>query len=230
VLRRKLMLNFAPIIALLAMTAIGAIWALQNVLSTQTANLAGDHEAMLTSLRSIVIGLTIVFLVLIHVSAFILMRMAAAIVRPMDMLTAATNELAAGHFDHRIDLTGPDEFAQLAGAFNDLASKLQEQEQRKMELLSQAALTLNHELNNCISIIQLQLRLVSRDMSSQPQMEQHLCQIRGSLERMTSTVRSLKQIRRIVLTDYIAGMKMLDLEKSVQSDDELVPATTSSSA
>src|SRR5690349_14351026 len=102
------MLNFAPLIALLALTAIGAIWALQNVLAKRTLDVAVDHEAMLGSLRSIVMGLTIVFLVLIHVSAFILMRMAAGIVRPMDKLIAATNELAQGRFEHRIDLTGPD--------------------------------------------------------------------------------------------------------------------------
>ena len=35
---------------------------------------------------------------------------------------------------------------------------------------------------------------------------------------MTATLESLKHIKRIVLTDYIAGVKMLDLHRSTQAD------------
>jgi hypothetical protein len=33
-------------------------------------------------------------------------------------------------------------------------------------------------------------------------------------------VESLKHVRRIVLTDYTKGLKMLDLERSVTDDEE----------
>ena len=35
---------------------------------------------------------------------------------------------------------------------------------------------------------------------------------------MTHTVQALKSVRRIVLTDYLPGVKMLDLERSQASD------------
>jgi hypothetical protein len=36
---------------------------------------------------------------------------------------------------------------------------------------------------------------------------------------MTRSVDSLKRVRRIVLTDYVGGVKMLDLERSAGSED-----------
>jgi signal transduction histidine kinase len=90
-----------------------------------------------------------------------------------------------------------------------------------METLGQVAVTLNHELNNSIAIIQLQLRLVSRQSSGGPDDEtaRRLRQIHESLGRMAAVLQSLKSLRRIVLTDYMPGMKMLDLERSVRPDD-----------
>jgi hypothetical protein len=35
---------------------------------------------------------------------------------------------------------------------------------------------------------------------------------------MTHTVEALKRVRRIVLTDYVEGVKMLDLQRSVEED------------
>ena len=40
--------------------------------------------------------------------------------------------------------------------------------------------------------------------------------IHEALHRMTETVAAVQHVRRIVLTDYVAGVKMLDLRKSVE--------------
>ena len=88
-------------------------------------------------------------------------------------------------------------------------------ERRRMEMLQQVAVAVNHELNNCVSTINLQLRLVGRRA---PALTESLQQIDQSLGRITSAVQSLKNVRRIVLTDYLPGTKMLDLQRS--SEDE----------
>jgi hypothetical protein len=36
---------------------------------------------------------------------------------------------------------------------------------------------------------------------------------------MTQTIQSLKNVRRIVLTEYSPGTKMLDLQRSVEEDE-----------
>jgi signal transduction histidine kinase len=81
-------------------------------------------------------------------------------------------------------------------------------------------LTLNHELNNAMAIIELQLELLGRSARGAAAQEKYLRQIRECLERMTRTLQSLQRIRRIVLMDYAAGVKMLDLQRSVEQDPD----------
>jgi hypothetical protein len=40
---------------------------------------------------------------------------------------------------------------------------------------------------------------------------------------MTQTVQSLKSIRRIVLTEYLPGVKMLDLARSQEAAESVAP-------
>jgi signal transduction histidine kinase len=108
-----------------------------------------------------------------------------------------------------------------------MAEQLQAIEQRRMEVLQQTALALNHELNTAASIIELQLQLLDRRSGGDERLEKPMRQIHESLERMTRFVQALKQIRRIVLTDYVSGVKMLDVEKSLAEDER--PATSETS-
>jgi len=175
-----------------------------------------EHASLTSHFRWLLLTLTIVFLVVINISIFVLLRMAAMIVRPVEKLVEATRQLGQEHFDYRVEVQQKDEFDQLARAYNNLAGQLQANEQRKLEMLGQVALTLNHELNNAIAIIELQLQLLSRQAGGNTRVETCAREIHESLARMTRTVESLKRVRRIVLTDYIGGVKMLDLARSVE--------------
>ena len=167
--------------------------------------------------RWLVLGLAIGFLLLINVSAMVLLRMATMILRPVNQLVAATRQLGMERFDHRVQVNQQDEFDELARSFNQLAEQLQTNEQRRIETLTQVAVTLNHELNNAMNIIELQLKLLDRRAGGDSSFETCLKQIRDNLHRMTETVESLKHVQRIVLTDYVAGTKMLDLQRSVEA-------------
>lgn len=50
---------------------------------------------------------------------------AKSLVRPINQLVKATQALAAGHYDQRIRVSGDDELARLAFAFNDMAGAIQ---------------------------------------------------------------------------------------------------------
>lgn len=187
--------------------------------------MARDHvreeQTMLTAkFRNLVLGLSITSILVINLSIIVLLRMAAMILKPVKTLIYATEKLANEQFDFRVKLNQRDEFDQLAQAYNKLAEQLQANEQRKVETLHQVALTLNHELNNVGAIIEMQLQLLSRQAGQNDASKKYLHQIRDNLDRMTRTVEALKHIRRIVLTDYVSGIKMLDLEKSVEEDSE----------
>jgi hypothetical protein len=44
---------------------------------------------------------------------------------------------------------------------------------------------------------------------------------------MARTVESLKRVRRIILTDYVTGVKMVDLEQSLQEGPRVAAGTLS---
>ncbi len=170
--------------------------------------------------RWLVLGMAIGFLVVINGSVLLLVRSSEMVVQPVDQLVAAARALAAGRFAHRVNVAGRDEFQELGMAFNHLAQQLQDNEQRRVELLGQTALTLNHELNNAIAVIELELTLLSRRRQDPVASERCLRQIHENLRRMAGVVESLKHVRQIVLRDYVGDTKMLDLERSI----EAVPA------
>ena len=221
-LRRKLILMFVPLVALLVATAVVAILLLQDVLAQLSNTLAHDratHVALAGRLTWVVLGLSLAFLILVNASVLLLLRAAGMILSPVDRLVAASRQLAAERFEHRVPLDRDDEFDLLASAYNDLAQRLQANERKRLETLGMVALTLNHELNNAMGMIQLQLQLVARRCGQRAPVEQSLRHIADGLARMSRTVESLKHIKRIVLTDYVEGTKMLDLEKSTQQPD-----------
>ncbi len=173
--------------------------------------------------RTIVVTLTIAALVMVNVAVLVLLRTSQMVLRPVSALVEGSRELAAEHFDHRVSVELRDEFGELAHAYNYLAEQLGTSEERKAEALRQLAVTLNHNLNNAMAIIELQLGLLDRQAGGNPAQASRLMEIRTSLSQMSQTVASLKNIRRVVLTDYAPGQKMVDLERSVADDTAPVP-------
>jgi signal transduction histidine kinase len=223
-LRRKLVIMFAPLVVLLVATSLAAILLLEGVLRQLAYPQAHDwatNAALAAQFRWIVLGLAVAFLVVINASAFVLVRAAGIVLNPVERLVAASRELAAEHFAHRVVLDRQDdEFGELARAYNHLAEELQANERRRVETLGMAALTLNHELNNAMGMIELQLKLVARRASDHDAVAACLRRIGEALARMSGVVESLKHVKRIVLTDHVEGTKMLDLQKSVEQEGE----------
>jgi signal transduction histidine kinase len=159
--------------------------------------------------------------VVITASVMMMVRMGRMVLRPVERLVEASRRLGREEYDFRVKIRATDEFGELAAAYNRLAEQLSANERRKLETLGQAAVMLNHELNNAGAIIKLQLSLLERQNAGSPAFARALVQIHESLARMTVTLERLKHVRRIVLTDYAggaAGVKMLDLEKSVAEE------------
>lgn len=219
-LRKKLLLMVGSLVVLLACTGVVAIILLQNILAK--FSLAHDwptHALLATRFKWLVLGLSVAFLVVINASVVVLLRAAGMILHPVDRLVVASRELAAEHFEHRIPLDRQDEFGELAQAYNKLAAQLQTNEAKRLEMLRMVALALNHELNNAMGIIELQLGLLAHRTTDREPLEKFSRRISQSLARMSSTVESLKHVKRIVLTDYLEGTKMLDLQKSTQLEE-----------
>lgn len=181
-------------------------------------HVAAEQSHAGRAFRAMVVTLTIAALVMVNVAVVVLLRTAQMVLRPVSSLVSGSRELAAERFDHRVNAELSDEFAELAHAYNHLAEQLQASEGRKTEALRQLAVTLNHNLNNAMAIIEMQLSLLDRQSGGNPTQAARLREIRTCLTQMSQTVSSLKGIRRVVLTDYAPGQKMVDIERSVADD------------
>jgi HAMP domain-containing protein len=175
-------------------------------------------------LRWLIVGLTIAALAMTNIAIVVLVRTAGMILRPVDELISGSRELAREHFSHRIRISQSDEFDELARAYNALAGQLQANEERKVVSLQQLGVSLNHELNNAISVIELQLKLLERKSGGDPVLAAHSRQMREHLDRMARIIASLRQLRRIVLTEYAPGQPMLDLPRCVDAEAPVPPA------
>jgi len=182
------------------------------------AHAQAEKSALAGRFRWMVVSMAIGFLIVINGSILLMLRAAGMVLQPVNRLVQASRELAKENFAHRVTVGQHDEFEELALAYNHLAEKLQEHELRRVQALKQMALTLNHELNNAIATIELQLTLLRRRSGPGIALEKNLGQIHDNLQRMAEVIGSLKQLRRVVLTDYVDGVKMLDLRESIRED------------
>ncbi|MHC4992948.1 MAG: HAMP domain-containing protein [Planctomycetota bacterium] len=199
-------------------TAVGLRTDISQLNRLTYENSAREHEQLIRKFRGAAIVLGIGFLVLLNASIIVVLRAAIMVLKPVNKLVEASRRLGREEFDHRVTVDRTDEFGELAQAYNGLAEQLQTNEERKVETLKQVARTLNHELNNAISTIELQLTVVDRRKGDDQAVAKPLRQIHQSLGRMADTIDALKRVRKIVLTDYLSGVKMLDLERSVEED------------
>jgi nitrogen fixation/metabolism regulation signal transduction histidine kinase len=198
----------------------------RELATTLRAYLAAEQARFGRRFRWLVLGLTIAALLMVNIAVFVLLRTAQVVLKPVSELVRGSRELAAEHFEHRVKVEQQDEFGELARAYNRLAEQLQANEERKAETLRQLAVTLNHDLNNAMATIEMQLSLLDRQSGSSSALARYFRDIQSTLTRMSQTVSSLKHIRRVVLTDYVDGQKMVDLERSVVPPT--VPPSTNS--
>ena len=192
-------------------------------ISQEAREHARDEQTELVEyFRWLVLGMAIAFMLVINISIIVLLRVAGMVLKPVRELVEGGRQLASERFGHRTHLERNDEFSELADVYNYLAERVQTHEQQRMETIRQIARTLNHELNNAMATIEWQLEVLGKQANGDDKFEKRLRHIRQSLQRMAKTVESLKNIRRIVLTDYIAGVQMLDIDRStaVEQDQE----------
>jgi signal transduction histidine kinase len=197
--------------------------AVREVGAFVTSYAAEQHAAIARRFRALVLGLTLAAIVMVNTSVIVLLHTVQLILRPVDQLVAASRELAGERFEHRVQVDSRDEFAELAHAYNSLAEQLAANEERKMDTLRQVAVALNHDLNNTLAAIELELQLIDRQTTGDPRLAERFARMHQSLGRVAGVVRQLAQVRRIVLTEYMPGQMMLDLERSASAEEPAPP-------
>ena len=165
-----------------------------------------DFRSAVTEALSL--SMVAAFLAAVVISAFV----SRQVVAPVQSMLKASKSIAQGHYDLRIRVPGDssveesDELAQLAHSFNQMASNLQETENRRRQLIGDVA----HELRTPLTVIQGSIEgLIDGKLPSDPD---HLQQIYQEAERLTRLVNDLQELSRVEAGAYPLERKPVSVE------------------
>ena len=96
-----------------------------------------------------VIFLLITVSLLLLLMGWISLKTVQKVLVPLDKLKGAANEMATGNYETRVDIKSSDEIGELAKTFNQMATSIQEEDEKKRDFLS----IVSHELRTPISYI-----------------------------------------------------------------------------
>ncbi|SDO16942.1 Signal transduction histidine kinase [Psychrobacillus sp. OK028] len=86
---------------------------------------------------------------LLLLMAWISLKTVQKVLVPLDKLKVAANEMAVGNYETRVNIKSSDEIGELAKTFNQMATSIQQEDEKKRDFLS----IVSHELRTPISYI-----------------------------------------------------------------------------
>jgi two-component system nitrogen regulation sensor histidine kinase NtrY len=122
---------------------------------------------------------------------------AARVTRPVERLALAAQDVAAGNWDTRVEVTGHDEVSQLAESFNRMTSELLAQRERlvqaeRVAAWRELARRLAHELKNPLFPLQLTVENLLRARVQSPDQFEEV--FRESAQTLLAEISNLKAI------------------------------------
>jgi len=147
----------------------------------------------------------------------------ARVTRPIEQLARGAREVAAGHWEARVEVHSRDEIGQLAGAFNDMTRQLAEQRERlvqteRVAAWRELARRLAHELKNPLFPLQLTVENLqrAREHSSEQFDEvffESTATLRAELENLKTIVSRFSDFAKMPAPEF----EPVDLNDSVRS-------------
>lgn len=108
------------------------------------------------------------------------------VARPLTRLTAAAETFAAGRLDARVDLSGSDEFAEVARAFDDMAERIEGFVAAQRELLA----NVSHELRTPLARVRVVLDTfeATGDVTMLAELHEEFDELQGLVEALFDAV------------------------------------------
>lgn len=111
------------------------------------------------------------------IALLLALGLAHQITRPIRSLITATARLQAGEWGYQVDFKADNEIGQLAEAFNQMSSHLEEQRSLRTRLVDDLA----HELNTPLSLMRLEVQAMADGFQTPAEAAQHLTQELGEV-------------------------------------------------
>jgi histidine kinase len=182
-------------------------------------------------------ALRLAVLAAVAVAVLVSLALSRRIVAPLRAMTRASQRIAAGHYEERVEVTGDDELGQLAQRFNGMAGQLEQVESMRRRLIGDVA----HELRTPLSAIQGSMEgLLDGVLPAVPETFEQIRREAGRLGRLVDDLQELSRVESRAFQLQIRPANIAELAKTVakrlgaQFDEEgvtlMVPASTASNA
>jgi nitrogen fixation/metabolism regulation signal transduction histidine kinase len=146
----------------------------------------------------------------------------ARITRPIEELAEGAREVAAGHWDARINLKGRDETGQLAAAFNNMTQTLVSQRERlvqteRVAAWRELARRLAHELRNPLFPLQITVENMQRARQLGPEQFQEVfnestATLKAELANLNSIVNRFSDFSKMPAPEF----SRVDINESIR--------------
>lgn len=133
-----------------------------------------------------------------------------SVVAPVRAMSAATQRIADGRYDERVQVEGEDELAQLAIRFNQMAEKLSEVETMRRRLIGDVS----HELRTPLTAIKGSMEGLMDGVL--PATEETYQQIHAEADRLNRLVDDLQELSRVEAHAYPLDLRPLNISTLVQ--------------
>ena len=161
---------------------------------------AGFNEALLLSLLA-------AGMIAIPVS----LLLSRGVVAPVRAMTTASQRVADGHYNERVQSVGQDELGQLAHSFNQMAEKLEQVENMRRQLIGDVS----HELRTPLTAIKGSMEgLIDGVIPATPETYQQIHQEAGRLARL---VEDLQELSRVEAGAYPLEMHPVEFAPLIQT-------------
>ena len=167
--------------------------------------------------ESLAYAVTASVLAALLVSLFLSRR----IVAPVRRLTDASQHIAEGHYDERVQVSGADEIAHLAERFNQMAAQLEQVESMRRQLIGDVT----HELRTPLTSIKGYMEgLVDGVLPSTPET---FNQIHHEADRLSRLVDDLQELSRVEAKAYSLDVRSVAVSNLAQTTvKRLAPQAT----
>lgn len=129
------------------------------------------------------------------------------LVSPLRAMSKATKQFSAGHYDVRVQVSGNDEVAELADAFNNMANNLQHSEETRRLFLA----NVSHDLRTPMTTISGFIDSILDGAIPQDKIPHYLGVIASEVRRLSRLVSSLLDITKIQAGERKFNMAPFDI-------------------
>ena len=147
----------------------------------------------------------------ILVAVIVSLLVSRRVIAPVQAMSFATQRIAEGHYDERLQVSGEDELAELATRFNQMAEKLNEVEATRRRLIADVS----HELRTPLTAIKGSMEGLIDGVL--PATIETYTQIHAEADRLNRLVDDLQELSRIEAHPYQLDLRHLNVSSLLQT-------------